>query len=125
VQPQRPTAPSLERGEIAERLRGDEGAERLVPAGNRQVLRRLGGDLEEDSRVRPALVKLAGRVQEPRAESEGRRRAGAPADALPDALQALLPAAFRSNTMMGMSFSRQSAMAEVSITLSWRLMTSV
>ena len=53
----------------------------LRPAGDRQVLRRIGGDLEEDPGVRAALVQLPGRVQEARAEAERRGRAGCRADA--------------------------------------------
>ena len=49
VEAKRTPAALLERGEVAERLRRDERAERLLPAGNRQVALRVGGELEEDA----------------------------------------------------------------------------
>ena len=71
VEPKRAPTALLERGEVPERLRGDERAERFVPAGNRQVTLRIGGELEEDAARRPALVELPGRVEEARPEAEG------------------------------------------------------
>src|SRR5688500_2615536 len=65
VQPQGAPAATLERGEVAQRLGRDERAEGLLPPRDRKVLRRIGGELEEDASVRPSLVELTGRVQEP------------------------------------------------------------
>ncbi len=77
----------LERGQVAERLCGDERPERLGPARDRQIPGRIGGDLEEDPGVRPALVELPGRVQEARPEPERRGGARRLADPLADGLQ--------------------------------------
>src|SRR5207245_10972517 len=50
--------------EVAERLRRLEHAERVGLAGDRQIFRIVGRDLEEHPRVRPALVQLSRRVEE-------------------------------------------------------------
>ncbi len=77
VDPQRPASALGENGEVAPRLRRDDRAEAERPPGDRQVLRRVGGNLQEDAAVRPALVGLARRVEEPRPEFQaGRDPAG-------------------------------------------------
>src|SRR6266700_1656751 len=55
--------------EIASRRRIDHGAEAVIAAGHRNVEPMVGSDLEEDSGVRPALIGLAGRMQEARTET--------------------------------------------------------
>ena len=61
--------------EIAARLRRLDDAERVALAGHRQVRGVVAGDLQEDAGVGAALVGLAGRVQEARAEAEAGRDA--------------------------------------------------
>src|SRR5262245_38295745 len=73
-----------EHGEVAARLGGLDDAEREVPAGNREVGCVVSGDLQEDAAVRAALVGLAGRVEEARAEADGRGGLRAVADERPD-----------------------------------------
>ena len=63
--------------EVAARLGRLDDAEGVLLARHRQVVRVVAGDLQEDAAVRPALVGLAGRVQEARPEAE------AGGDALP------------------------------------------
>src|ERR1041385_8151696 len=63
----------LERGEVAERLRADERAERVIGLGHRQVLRRLVDELQHEDGVRAALVQLPGRVEKAGAVAHRRR----------------------------------------------------
>ncbi len=49
VHAQRASAALRERGEVALRLRGDQRGERLVPARDREVAARVGGDLDEQA----------------------------------------------------------------------------
>jgi hypothetical protein len=59
---ERPPAPFGQNAEIAARLRRLDHAEARLAAGNGKVEVRLGGDLEEVTEVRPALVGLSGRM---------------------------------------------------------------
>ena len=72
----RPAALCPQREEIAGGLGVLQRLEGEALAGDSDVgaLGRLGGDLDEEPGVRPALVELAGRVQESRPVAEGRRR---------------------------------------------------
>ena len=67
---------TLERLEIARRLRVDQLAEGVRPAGDRAVLRMIGRELQEPADRRAALVELAGRVEETRAIAGCRGTAG-------------------------------------------------
>ncbi len=71
VQAQDATSASLQRAQVAQRLGRDQGAEALLPAGDRQVAVRFGGELQEDASGRAALVQLPGRMQEARSEAGG------------------------------------------------------
>src|SRR5262245_41376733 len=73
VDPQRPSAALRQNREVAAGLGGLDDAEGEVPSGDGEVGDVVGGDLEEDAAVRPALVRLAGRVQEARAEADAGR----------------------------------------------------
>ena len=64
VDPQHPPPTLFEGEQIAQRLRADERTKGVFGLGNRHALRRLIDQLEEEARVRAALVQLAGRVQE-------------------------------------------------------------
>ena len=77
VDAQRAAAAALEHLQIAQRLRVAQGGEGVALAGDGQIGRRVRGQLQEDARVRAALVQLAGRVQEARAVADGRRVARA------------------------------------------------
>ncbi len=57
----------LERCVVAGGLRADQAAEAERLAGDRELVARVVDDLEEEPRVRAALVQLAGRVQVARA----------------------------------------------------------
>src|SRR5438477_486413 len=63
-----------EHAEIAARLRRFDHAEAVLRSGHGQILRVVAGDLQEHAAVGPALVRLAGRVQETRAEADAGRR---------------------------------------------------
>ena len=66
--------------EVAERLRQLDGPKARPVAGNGEVGVGFPGDLEEHAARRPALIGLAGRMEEARAEARPRsRRAGRPA----------------------------------------------
>ena len=86
VQARSATIALVQRFEIAEGLRALERLERRHPR-NREIERRVGGELEEDARVRAALVELAGRVQEARAETDGGRDLERVANLQPDVVQ--------------------------------------
>src|SRR5260370_16962419 len=58
--------------EIAACLRRFHYAEGVCLAGHREVGSVVAGDLQEHAAIRPALVSLASRVQEPRPESKTR-----------------------------------------------------
>src|SRR5262245_31372254 len=73
-----------EHGEVASGLGGLDDAEREVPSGDGEVGRVVGGDLQEDAAVRAALVGLAGRVQEARAEADAGRGPRSVAERRPD-----------------------------------------
>src|SRR5690606_21052244 len=78
--PAGPQAVGPQGGEVAGRLRGDEGAEPEVLArdgGAAVVGEVLVEHLHEHARGRAALVELAGGVQEPGTDTEGRRHAEA------------------------------------------------
>src|SRR5262249_33758915 len=60
--------PLAERLEVARRLRADQPAEAERLARDRQLVAVVLDHLQKEARVRPALVKLAGRVQVARAE---------------------------------------------------------
>src|SRR5919198_4039882 len=79
-------APGRERAEVAERLRLLQGAEGVGRARYRQILRVGRGDLQEDARVRAALVELPRRVEEARPVACGRRAARRVAQARADGL---------------------------------------
>src|SRR5919201_5091549 len=79
-------AAGRERAEVAERLRLLQGAEGVGRARYRQILRVGRGDLQEDARVRAALVELPRRVEEARPVSCGRRAARRVAQARADGL---------------------------------------
>ena len=66
------------------RLGVDELAEGVRPAGDVEVGRVVGGQLEEPADGRAALVELAGRVQEARAVAGGRRAPRPVAQERPD-----------------------------------------
>ena len=74
----------LDRREVALGLGIDQPAERVRPAGDRPILRVIRGELEEPAVRRPALVELAGRMEEARAVAGGRRAAGRVAQEGPD-----------------------------------------
>ena len=57
---ERPPAPFGQNAEIAARLRRLDHAEARLAAGNGEIEVRLGGDLQEDTGVRPAFVGLSG-----------------------------------------------------------------
>jgi hypothetical protein len=59
---ERPPAPFGPNAEIAARLRRLDHAEARLAAANGKVEVRLGGDLQEDTGVRPALIGLSGRM---------------------------------------------------------------
>src|SRR5262249_3042261 len=61
-----------QRFEIADRLRAAENAEAEFFAGERKLAASAAGELEEDTVVAAAFVKLSGRMQESRSVS-GRR----------------------------------------------------
>ena len=63
--------------EVPSRLGGLDDTEGVLAPGHRQVAGVVAGDLEEDARVGPALVRLPGGVQEtrPEADAGGRSRA--------------------------------------------------
>src|SRR3569833_1145543 len=54
--------------EVAAGLCRLDDAEARLLSGDRKILRIVSGDLQEHAAVRPALVGLAGRMQEARAE---------------------------------------------------------
>ena len=64
---------ALRRLQIAKGLRLLQHGKRAGLARYGQVLRIRRSDLEEQPAVRPSLVKLAGGVREPGAETQGRR----------------------------------------------------
>ena len=68
MHPQRAPAAFGQHVEIAARLRRLDDTERRLLAGHRQILRVIGGDLQEHAAVGPALVGLSGRMQEARSE---------------------------------------------------------
>src|SRR5436309_6987658 len=70
VHPQRAAAPLLEHLEVAAGLRRLHHSERVCLSRHRQIRRVVAGDLQEDPRARAALVGLAGRVKEARAEAD-------------------------------------------------------
>src|SRR5262245_64360555 len=73
MDPQRAAPPRSKRGEIAGGLRGDDLLESVRLARDRNGGGRIGGDLEEDARVWPALVELPRRMKESRTEPDRRR----------------------------------------------------
>src|SRR5262245_11992172 len=80
MQVQRATAACVERRKVAERLCELERAERKRPAGYLEILRRLRGNKPEHTRVGPAFVQLAGRMEVPRPVAGHRGRVCAIAD---------------------------------------------
>ncbi len=75
---------ALEDLEIARRLGVDQVAEGVRPAGDRPVDGMVGGELEEQSDRRPALVELAGRMEESGPVAGRRRLAGSIPQERPD-----------------------------------------
>ena len=73
VNPQQATATLGQNRQVTPRLGRGDNAEAGLPAGNGTVMRRVGGDLQEDAAVRAALVGLAGGMQEARAKADDRR----------------------------------------------------
>src|SRR5450755_4309854 len=59
--------------EISARLRRLHNPERILLLRNGQIVRFIASDLEENTRVRAALVSLTRAVQEARAEAENAR----------------------------------------------------
>ena len=72
---------------VAGGLRGQQGAEGEVAAGDGEVLGGLARDLDVDPGGRAALVELAGGVQEPGAPAEGDRPLGADREGTADVLE--------------------------------------
>src|SRR5690242_21897432 len=73
--------------EIAPRLRRLDNAETVFAARDRDIGRRIAGDLQKHAGVWPALVGLTGRVQETRTEPEAGCNFLAVADHRTDVLQ--------------------------------------
>ena len=65
--------PLVQRHPIAQRLRRQQRAEADVHARNHRIVGIVRGDLQHDARVRAAFMQLPGRMQEARAETDGRR----------------------------------------------------
>src|ERR1019366_8642643 len=83
-------SPALfQHAEVALGLGLFDQAEAELAAWHAQVARRVVGDLDEDPAVRPALVGLAGGVQEARPEAQGRGGMGAVAQLAAQLLQSL------------------------------------
>src|SRR5947208_6605916 len=78
MQVQKGAATLGQRLPVAGRLRRLEGTEGVGLSGYRQVGGHGSGDLQERPGLRPALVVLPGRVQEPRSPPEGHRPASGP-----------------------------------------------
>src|SRR5438093_1379719 len=76
--------------EVAECLCRLEHPERVGLAGDRQILRIVGRDLNEDSRVRPTLVQLPGGMEKARTIAERRRHLLLIPHPQPDRLQRLV-----------------------------------
>jgi hypothetical protein len=76
--------------EVAAGLCGLDESERVRLAGHGNVDTVVARDHEVHAGVRSALVRLTGRVQEPRAELEARRNAPSVADAVPHRLEHLV-----------------------------------
>ena len=73
-------APFVERHPIAERLRGEQRAKADLHSGNHRVVGIVRRDLQDDARIGAAFVELPGRMEEARAEADGRRDAARVAD---------------------------------------------
>src|SRR5581483_2486635 len=71
---QRAAAPLAKNFEIAARLRRFYDAERILLARHRNIARVVAGDLHEHARIRPPFVRLPGRVEKSRPESQACRR---------------------------------------------------
>jgi hypothetical protein len=74
VDAQRPVPALGEHLQIAPRLCGLDDAERVPLSGHREIGLVVAGELEDDTTVRATLIRLAGRVQEPRPEADAGRR---------------------------------------------------
>src|SRR5438034_4856220 len=90
VQADRATVALAQAQKVAERLGRFEHAERVGLARDRQVLRVIGSDLNEDSRVRPTLVQLPGGMEKARTIAERRRHLLLIPHPQPDRLQRLV-----------------------------------
>ena len=80
VHAQRTAIPFGKHFEISARLRSLDDAERGFISRDREILRVMSGNLQEDAGIRPAFVGLSGRMQEARPEAQ----AGRDPKSLPD-----------------------------------------
>src|SRR4051812_4190464 len=87
----------LDRSEVAGRLRVDQLSERVRPTRDREVVGVVRCELEEPAGGWPALVQLAGRVEEPRPVAGRRRAARSVAEERADARDRLVALGRRSD----------------------------